>query len=163
MKALVYIAGPYRAETSIGVMDNIIRAQEVAVHLWNDGFAVLCPHTNTMSFEHMSTAPPEAYLQAYLHMMSFCDVVLMLHGWQGSYGARQEWWSAREWGIPIYYSLERLKEAYQSEHLVPPGSIEAVEAGCLCPVLDNEYGRGWMCQPGVYCYSSLCPIHGHLV
>lgn len=39
-----------------------------------------------------------------------------------------------------------------------PGSKEAVEKGCLCPVEDNKYGKGsgydgfWV--------SDSCPIHG---
>ena len=45
----------------------------------------------------------------------------------------------------------------------PPGSDGAIAAGCRCPVLDNEHGRGFMGQEGVYCHSGDCPIHGHIV
>lgn len=45
----------------------------------------------------------------------------------------------------------------------PPGSDAAIAAGCLCPVLDNAHGRGWLGQEGVYCHSGDCPIHGHIV
>ena len=45
----------------------------------------------------------------------------------------------------------------------PPGSDAAIAAGCLCPILDNEYGRGWMGQEGVYCHSGDCPLHGYIV
>lgn len=47
-----------------------------------------------------------------------------------------------------------------------PGTTEAIRAGCLCPVMDNGYGRGWRYVPGresSYIYSSKCPIHGGLV
>lgn len=40
-----------------------------------------------------------------------------------------------------------------------PGSDEARKQGCICPVLDNGYGRGWMGMPGVFCYSETCPVH----
>lgn len=40
-----------------------------------------------------------------------------------------------------------------------PGSDKAIKAGCKCPVLDNEYGRGYMGIKGQYCYSELCPLH----
>ena len=43
-----------------------------------------------------------------------------------------------------------------------PGTQEAIDAGCTCPVMDN--GRGWgFCGmgggKGIYCYSEGCPIH----
>jgi hypothetical protein len=44
-----------------------------------------------------------------------------------------------------------------------PGSDEAIDAGCTCPVIDNEYGRG--CGVGengavLFWTSGDCPIHG---
>lgn len=41
-----------------------------------------------------------------------------------------------------------------------PGSSEAGAAGCLCPVLDNAYGRGYLCQANVYVMREDCPLHG---
>lgn len=40
-----------------------------------------------------------------------------------------------------------------------PGSKEAVDAGCLCPVLDNNRGRRkpW---PGDWWVNTDCPLHG---
>ena len=41
-----------------------------------------------------------------------------------------------------------------------PGTNEAIEAGCLCPILDNRHGRGhFMAPDGVYGYNEGCPIH----
>ena len=31
-----------------------------------------------------------------------------------------------------------------STNVPNPGSREARERGCICPVMDNGYGRGWM-------------------
>lgn len=40
-----------------------------------------------------------------------------------------------------------------------PGSDEAIEAGCTCPVLDNCHGKGG--DPFGYFWINLdCPIHG---
>ena len=44
-----------------------------------------------------------------------------------------------------------------------PGSKEAIEQGCICPVMDNEYGRGYMGQEGVFIYSTGCPVHGDII
>jgi len=41
----------------------------------------------------------------------------------------------------------------------PPGSDEALALGCKCPTLDNERGRGYCGQPGVYVTSADCPLH----
>jgi hypothetical protein len=40
-----------------------------------------------------------------------------------------------------------------------PGSKEAVEAGCQCPVIDNHYGRGHHGIEGEFIYNLECPLH----
>ena len=46
-----------------------------------------------------------------------------------------------------------------------PGSLKAREAGCICPVMDNSYGKGYMGgvkdSDGntVYVIVVGCPIH----
>lgn len=41
-----------------------------------------------------------------------------------------------------------------------PGSDDALDAGCLCPVLDNGHGRGYMGMPGIFVMRADCPLHG---
>ena len=41
-----------------------------------------------------------------------------------------------------------------------PGSYEAIEEGCTCPVLDNNHGRGYMGMEDVFVYNADCPMHG---
>jgi hypothetical protein len=40
-----------------------------------------------------------------------------------------------------------------------PGSKEAQDLGCLCPVLDNAHGKGYMGMKDVFVYQQDCPIH----
>lgn len=43
-----------------------------------------------------------------------------------------------------------------------PGSKEAIEKGCTCPVLDNHHGRG-VSQGGkepLFWKNEHCPLHG---
>ena len=40
-----------------------------------------------------------------------------------------------------------------------PGTQEAIDKGCTCPVLDNEYGRGYMGVSGMFVYTGGCPVH----
>ncbi len=42
-----------------------------------------------------------------------------------------------------------------------PGSKEAQKAGCLCPVIDNHYGKGirWEDVKVVFYMNVDCPLH----
>ncbi len=44
----------------------------------------------------------------------------------------------------------------------PPGSEAALDLGCLCPVMDNNYGRGFSLVGGEpqYWHGANCPLHG---
>jgi hypothetical protein len=41
-----------------------------------------------------------------------------------------------------------------------PGSNEARIAGCKCPILDNNHGRGYMGMKDVFVKNGHCPLHG---
>lgn len=48
-----------------------------------------------------------------------------------------------------------------------PGSLDAIEKGCLCPVLDNGHGQGaWggiqqgLERQPLFWINAACPIHG---
>lgn len=41
-----------------------------------------------------------------------------------------------------------------------PGSGEAIEQGCTCPILDNGHGRGYMGIEGQFIITAGCPLHG---
>ena len=52
---------------------------------------------------------------------------------------------------------------YKSKCGMNPGSSEAVAKGCLCPVMDNRYGRGHhedLKGNIVFVMNLECPIHG---
>ena len=43
-----------------------------------------------------------------------------------------------------------------------PGSDEALDKGCTCPVMDNAHGRGaWGSDGELFIMSEDCPLHGH--
>ena len=46
------------------------------------------------------------------------------------------------------------------EEFITPGSNKAIEMGCLCPVLDNECGQGYMGNDGIFVINEECPLHG---
>ena len=40
-----------------------------------------------------------------------------------------------------------------------PGTQEAIDEGCICPTMDNEYGRGYMGIEGIFVHRLDCPVH----
>ncbi len=104
---LVYIAGPYRATTEWGVVQNIRRAEALALAVWKLGAACICPHKNTALFG--GSAPDELWLKGDLEILRRCDAVLCSDDWQTSAGAGGEVKLARELGIPVFQSLHELK------------------------------------------------------
>lgn len=96
--AVIYVAGPYRGD----VVGNIQRAREVAISLWEMGHVALCPHLNTAHFDRDSQLPDERYLEGDLELLTRCDGVVMIPGWERSQGARGEKEHAEELGMPVY-------------------------------------------------------------
>lgn len=50
----------------------------------------------------------------------------------------------------------------ENGNIPAPGSKEAIEMGCLCPVVDNNYGKGYCRSPEgeiLFCYNANCPVH----
>ena len=48
----------------------------------------------------------------------------------------------------------------KKEKIPNAGSDEAVDLGCTCPVMDNEYGKGYMGMENVFVFTAGCPLHG---
>lgn len=47
-----------------------------------------------------------------------------------------------------------------SEKVPNPGSDEAIEAGCICAVMDNHHGRGFpMDGKTSFWITQCCPLH----
>lgn len=101
---VVFVSGPYRSNTEWGLVENIRRAEAVAVELWRKGFAVICPHKNTAHFGGL--ADVSVWLAGDLAMLERCDAVYAMQGWKDSVGATGEVEHATLRGIPIFDSME---------------------------------------------------------
>jgi len=99
MNKLIYVAGKYRADTKEGVEANIRHAERAAKRLWQEGWAVICPHLNTAHFD----GDEDVFLEGGLEILSRCDAIYMLNGWQDSEGATKEFDLADELGLNIYF------------------------------------------------------------
>lgn len=94
-----YIAGPYGADEPYKIARNIMHARTEAEKMWLDGRAVICPHMNTAWFE----GPRQLYIDGDLEILSRCDGIFMLTGWESSEGAKGELDLAKRLGLKIEY------------------------------------------------------------
>ena len=94
---LLFIAGPYAGDISA----NIARARDVALEIWRAGHYALCPHSNTAHLEGLGV-PEETFKAGDLRMLSHCDGVVLIEGWEQSEGAVAEFGRAKQIGLPCW-------------------------------------------------------------
>lgn len=85
---VAYIAGAYRANTIMGILDNIHTASKVALKYWKEGYAVICPQRNTALFD--GECDDLVWLDGDLELLRRADVVVMTRGWEHSKGSIAE-------------------------------------------------------------------------
>ena len=100
---IIYIAGPYRADTEWQLIENIRAAEAAAIKLWAGGWAVICPHKNTAHFGGVWDIPDDTWLEGDLEILNRCDAIYMLKGWTKSEGSKMEHLLAVNKGMKIIY------------------------------------------------------------
>lgn len=100
---IIYVAGPYTPLNGRTLSDNIEAAKATAKELWSNGFAVICPHMNTAYFTGI---PDDLFYLGDMEILERCDAVLMLDGWEESFGAKMERLDALKNNIPVVYSVK---------------------------------------------------------
>jgi hypothetical protein len=101
---LVYVAGPYNADTERGVLENIRRAERVAIEVWKHGAVAICPHLNTRFFGGI--LPEEAWIQGDFSIIRRVDAIMFTQDWWLSPGAKREHELADELGLPQFLDNE---------------------------------------------------------
>jgi hypothetical protein len=104
---VIYLAGPYRGATEWDVVQNIRRAEALALEVWKLGAACICPHKNTALLG--GAAPDELWLQGDLELLRRCDAVICTADWSRSAGAINEVALARETGLPVFETIDELR------------------------------------------------------
>jgi len=104
---IVFVAGPFRADTAWEVEQNVRKAEECALEIWKMGCVAVCPHTNSRFFQ--GTAPDGIFLKGYKELLTKCDTVFLVVGWEDSFGTREEIELARSQDIPVFASFGHLK------------------------------------------------------
>lgn len=114
---IVFIAGPLTTGGDGSreyIASNIDKAEKFQITLINQGIGVFCPHTHTQFHtEKGSTAPDAYYYELDLEFLKrIADAVVMVPGWEKSWGATNEEKIAKELGLPIFYpeSPDKIEE-----------------------------------------------------
>ena len=98
---LVFISGKYRADSIYGTVQNIRRAESVALKYWMKGCAVICPHKNSSQLD--GACADHVWLDGCLEMLGRCDAIVMMERWRESEGAVAEHEYAMRRGIEVIY------------------------------------------------------------
>ena len=105
---IAYVFGPYRNETTYGVKKNIQRVEQLTEELWKLGYAAFCPHSNSTFLSGF--VPEQQFLEAGIEFLKRCDLAVTIEGWENSQGSLLEIKVCEENNIPIFYSLDELKQ-----------------------------------------------------
>ena len=101
---VMFISGPYRAKTESELEDHIRTAEKAAIHFWQRGWAVFCPHKNSAHFGGL--CPDSHWLDGDLEILRRSDAICMIKGWSQSEGAKAELKLAEELGKEIIFMPE---------------------------------------------------------
>lgn len=109
-KKIAYVIGPYRDQRGVCFMDrNIQRARALARLLWQKGYTVICPHSNSAFFDDCTD--DQAFLDGYLQLLAIADIAFVVPSVEGllsyreSYGSMQEIELCQIQNIPVVYSF----------------------------------------------------------
>jgi hypothetical protein len=106
---VIYICGPYRdTRGEYFVKCNIDNAERAALFVWSNGGVALCPHKNTSFLG--GACPDEVWLKGDIELLSRCDGLYAVPGFNKSKGAMAEIEFAKKNNIPIFYQQGALQE-----------------------------------------------------
>ena len=69
---VIYVAGKFRGHNAWEIEQNIRKAEEVALQIWQNGAACICPHANTRFFD--GVLPDKTFLDGDLDILVLRNV-----------------------------------------------------------------------------------------
>ena len=110
----VYVAGAYSANNVIAVLDNMRLGMRASVEVFLAGYAPFSPWLDyqfTLMLRDNEKLVVKDYYEYSLAWLDASMAVLVLPGYENSVGTQNEIKRANELKIPVFYSLEELKDA----------------------------------------------------
>ena len=111
MQPLIYVAGRYRAATREAIAENIEAARLVGVAAARLGWYPVIPHCNTAHMELDLQHDDEFWLAGTLELMTRCDAVVLVDGWETSIGTAGEIAKADQIHLPVFRRMDLLPGA----------------------------------------------------
>ena len=115
---IVFIASPFRADTTWLRAENVRHAERAALAVWKAGACAVCPQANSANLE--GECDEEVFLAGYRALLERCDAVLVAG--RESDGVRLEFHAARRAGIPVFYTVPEV--AIWLSGAVVPANLE---------------------------------------
>lgn len=119
---LVYIAGKYRGPTAWDIAENVRRAEQFGLVLARYGGAPVIPHSMNAHFQGQLT--DEFWLESMLLLLSRCDAIFLIPGWEESSGAKTEKRFAESVGLPVFEYKDVWTEGRHPSHAFPWSLLE---------------------------------------
>jgi hypothetical protein len=110
----IYIAGAYSADNVMDVLTNMRKGMRLSTEAFLAGFAVFCPwldHQFVWQLREGETLTIDNFYQYSLTWLSVSDAILLVPGYENSYGTQKELEKAKELGIPVFHTLQQLIDA----------------------------------------------------
>lgn len=119
----VYIAGAITStgegHPTIGFLTNIRNGIRATVEVLLKGYAPFCPFIDYQYWFLLRDGekiPVEAIFKVSCSFLEVCNAVLVVPGWENSYGTKNEIELAGSLSIPVFYSLEELEAYFGSQN-----------------------------------------------
>ena len=113
---VIYVAGKYLGNSDWETSLNIHHARLAAWRLWQEGWAVICPHLNTAFFGGVNERDKDnpdgdwrKWIKGDLELISRCDAIYMLNNFRDSKGAKFELEKAQELGKEILFEVKEIE------------------------------------------------------
>ena len=100
-RKVVFVSGPFRAETQWEILQNVRRAEEVSLRLIKQGYFPICPHT--MSQNWQGVCPDKVFLAWCIALLGISHAIYMMDGWMFSAGSKDELAFALENDMEVIY------------------------------------------------------------
>lgn len=118
---VIYVAGPYTADTKEQKQLNLDKSEELAKSLTLFGYSCIIPHKLTAFWDYdenfIDWKESDWLNRCCFPILKKCDALILTEGWQKSSGCLKEIDFCTNNNIPIYKSIKQLlkhinKEAY---------------------------------------------------